>query len=188
MGRTDTEKIDRLVGRAKDGERAAFSELVRLLMNDITALTYKMTGDRDAAFDLAQDSFVSAWEKLGSFRGEARFENWLYRIATNKALNYRSRVSVSRTDSLDQEGSAESVSSAMPDRIFEQRQLRDNILSFMQTLPPKQRAVFELRFYRQLEFKEIADITGNALGTVKTNYREAVAKLRDFAREKGLRS
>jgi RNA polymerase sigma-70 factor (ECF subfamily) len=146
-----------------------------------------MTGDRDTAFDLAQETFVSAWEHLGGFRFEARFENWLYRIASNKALNHLSRGSVSQTVSLeDGEAGVEAIDEGVsPDRLLERGQLREDVLGFMASLPPQQRLVFELRFYKQMDFGEIAEATGRALGTVKTNYREAVAKLRVFAQEKG---
>ena len=60
------------------------------------------------------------------------------------------------------------------------------ILEFMATLPPQQRATFELRFYRGMTFEEIARATGRAVPTVKTNYRQAVAKLRQFALEREL--
>lgn len=187
MTRSDDEKISDLVSLARAGDRAAFSKLVRKTMNDIVALTYRMTGDREAAHDLAQDTFVSAWEKLSDFRGDAKFTTWLYRIASNKALNYKSSVAVSRTESLDAKTGSTSSDrvTAAPDRLVEQRQLREGVLAFMATLPPQQRIVFELRFYRQMSFEEIAETTGRALGTVKTHYREAVGKLRQHAGERG---
>jgi len=159
-------------------------------MRDITALTYRMTGDRDAAQDLAQETFVSAWQHLSGFRREARFENWLYRIAANKALNYLGRGGAGRTVSLEDAGGAGAERASdepAPDRALEQARLRDDISAFMRLLPPRQRLVFELRFYRQLGFAEIAEMTGTAVGTVKTNYREAVGKLRTYAAERGWR-
>jgi len=187
MTRTDNEMIDRLVTRAQTGDRAAFSQLVRMTMNDIVALTYRMTGDRDVAHDLAQETFISAWQNLGRFRGEARFESWLYRIASNKALNHLSSARVSRTSSLDGDAVREPVagSGSSPEVEMQRRELKADVLAFMETLPPQQKLVFDLRFYRQLSFDEIANVTGKALGTVKTHYREAVGKLRRVALEKG---
>lgn len=190
MARKDREIIDRLVRQAQAGDRTAFSQLVRLTMKDIVALTYRMTGDRDTAHDLAQETFVSAWQHLGGFREEARFENWLYRIASNKALNHLSRGATVRVASLEAAvatGHDRASDDVQPDRLLEQAQLRDDIFSFMQQLPPQQRLVFELRFYQQLGFAEIAEMTGKALGTIKTNYREAVGKLRTYATERGWR-
>jgi RNA polymerase sigma-70 factor (ECF subfamily) len=183
MNETTRGDIELLVERASAGERAAFSELTKRLMKPVVALTYRMTGDRDAAFDLAQDTFVTAWQKLASFRGEAKFESWLYRIASNKTLNYLK--SQKRMDTESDTVEIEAQKSAGPDAVFEREELRRRVLQFMHTLPDQQRLIFDLRFYRELQFHEIAGITGKALGTVKTLYRESLKKLRSHALAKG---
>lgn len=167
--------VDDLVRQAQAGNRQAFSGIVRVLMNKITALTYKMTGDKDTALDLAQDTFVTAWENISSFKFEAKFESWLYRIAYNKTLN-----SIKKDDKIVRSYDFESqTSSSNPEQELYREELRRKVLSFMETLPKEQRAVFELRFYKGTPFQEIANITGKALGTVKTLYRESVKKLRE---------
>ena len=169
--------VDDLVKKAQHGDRQAFSEIVRLLMNKITALTYKMTADRDLAVDIAQDSFVSAWQKIDTFKFEAKFESWLYRIAYNKTLNALKKDERQINDfDFDSQ-----TSDSNPERDLIQKELRTKVLSFMLSLPTEQRAVFELRFYKGLQFSEIAETTDKALGTVKTLYREAVKKLREIA-------
>ena len=171
-----------LVDRAKDGDRAAFSELTRMHMKPIVALTYRMTGDRDTAFDLAQETFLAAWQSLAGFRGESKFESWLYRIATNKTLNYLKANKDYTNIEMDERVPADT---ATPDQEYTRKQLRKDVLEFMKSLPTQQRIVFNLRFYRQLQFNEIAETIGSAVGTVKTHYREALKKLREFAVEKG---
>lgn len=182
--RVDNEENTQLVEKAGRGDRQAFSELVKRHMNAVVALTYRMTGNRDSALDLAQETFVSAWENLARFRGDSKFESWVYRIAVNKCLNYlETRKSVSLETVPDEQlPVAETVAA---DQLLEREELRQGVLAFMATLPPQQRAIFELRFYRQMTFEEIADATGRALGTVKTNYREAVQKLREHAISQG---
>jgi RNA polymerase sigma-70 factor (ECF subfamily) len=179
--------LETLVEQARAGDRQAFSEIVRRLMSQVTALTYKMTGDRDTALDLAQDSFISAWEKLRTYRGEASFTGWLYRIATNKTLNYLKSASRQTTmNELPEQ--ADSTDQASPERTIHRKELAEQVWQFMATLPPQQRVIFELRFYKEMSFAEIAEATDRALGTVKTGYREAVKKLRVFARDKGWHS
>ncbi|MCB2230645.1 sigma-70 family RNA polymerase sigma factor [bacterium] len=173
-----------LVRLAQQGDRQAFSALARQVMKPLVALTYRMTSDRDAAMDLAQESLLAAWQNLSGFRGEAKFESWLFRIASNKTLNFlNARREYPLTDTIA--ASAAGSDADRPDRQMHTHDLREGVLAFMATLPEKQRLVFNLRFYRQMSFAEIAETTGNALGTVKTNYREAVAKLRTHAKEKG---
>ena len=77
-----------IVARAKDGDRLAFDKLVKENKDKMFALTLRMTGDREAALDLMQDTFFTAFKEIGRFRGDADFSSWLYRIASNKALNY----------------------------------------------------------------------------------------------------
>jgi RNA polymerase sigma-70 factor (ECF subfamily) len=184
MTDTERESLDILVEQAKGGDRKAFSTLVRQLMKPVAALTYRITGDRDSALDLAQETFLAAWENLPKFRGESSFSSWLYRIATNKSLNHIKSASVSLATG-DFEPDTKTSEEPLPDQMFEQKALASDILAFMQGLPDQQRVIFNLRFYQQMSFEEIARTTGRALGTVKTGYREAVKKLRQFARERG---
>lgn len=187
MAKADGAQIDRLAALAREGDRQAFSQIVRMMMNNITALTYRMTGDREAAKDLTQETFVSAWENLAKFRGEAAFTSWLFRIASNKTLNYL-KSSDRKNKSLDAETSepvAVGDTDGNPERSMADQQLREQIHDFLTGLPDAQRQVFELRFYQQLKFNEIASVIGKAEGTAKTHYRLAVAKLREWAREKG---
>lgn len=184
MADTELSTIDELVAAAATGDREAFTKLIRLMMNQVVALTYRMTGDQDAAKDLAQETFITIWQKLAEFRGESRFESWVYRIATNKTLNWLKQ----RKSAVDVNDETSLISTANPESELYRSELKQQVLSFAGGLPEGQRIVFELRFYKELQFQEIADLTGKALGTVKTHYREAVAKLRHLATEKGWRS
>lgn len=150
-------------------------------MSPVVALTYKMTRDKDAALDLAQDTFVAAWENLRDFKSDAKFEAWLYRIATNRTLNYINRKKRRANDS----SIAEYASNQNLEREFDQKELRKRVLDFTAQLPVQQRLAFELRFYKQLSFEEMAEVTGKAVGTVKTLYREAIKKLRQTAVKEG---
>jgi RNA polymerase sigma-70 factor, ECF subfamily len=184
MAGMESERIRELADRARRGDREAFSQIAKVLMNSVMALTYKMTGDREVALDLTQESFVSAWENLKSFRGDARFESWLYRIAMNKALNH---VQSKKSLPLDEQMDFADEHQPGPEQILARAELRDLILEFMQSLPEQQRLAFELRFYRQMPFEGVSQVAGKALGTVKTNYREAIKKLREFAEKRGIR-
>ncbi len=190
MASIDHEIVEYLVQRAKEGDKEAFSKIVRLMMKSVVALTYRMTQDRESAFDLAQETFISAWQNLPHFRGEAKFENWLYRIASNKTLNFlkqRSQRQTTSIESADIPLVSTGSTSNNPEVHLQEKELENDILAFMAELPAQQRLAFDLRFYKGLTFEEIAQITGKAIGTVKTNYREAVIKLRSYAKQRGWR-
>jgi RNA polymerase sigma-70 factor (ECF subfamily) len=187
MNKPGKEELDELVARAIDGDKTAFSEVVRRMMNPVVAFTYRMTRERESAIDLAQDTFVAAWQKLKTYRGESKFESWLFAIAANKTLNFIKTRDRQRGDSLESTH-IELTTTDTPETEMAKKELRENVLAFMESLPVQQRLAFNLRFYQQLSFEEIAKTTGKALGTVKTNYREAVKKLRRMALEKGWKS
>ncbi|UCD63015.1 MAG: sigma-70 family RNA polymerase sigma factor, partial [Candidatus Zixiibacteriota bacterium] len=126
MRSVNTNRIAGLLAGARLGDRDAFSEIVRIMMNPIIALTYKMTQDRDSALDLAQDTFVAAWENLSEFKDEAKLESWLYRIAANKAINHLKRESRNVGD----RGIDRRLAPADPERDFEKKELRYRVLSF----------------------------------------------------------
>ena len=141
--------------------------------------------DRDTAMDLTQETFITAWEKLYNFRGDSSFASWLFRIASNKTLDFlksSDRIQ-SVNDVLRNESTLIDNRSVDPHNVLVLKELRERVLTFMKSLPVQQRIAFELRFYKQLKFKEIAVVTGSALGTVKTNYREAIKKLRQLFNE-----
>ncbi len=187
MASSDDPKLDELARLAQGGDRQAFGDLMRRLMNPVMALTYRMTGDRDAASDLAQETFVRAWREIGQYKGEGPVRSWIWKIAATRSLNYiESRSTRVRLEA-----------NAAPDEIYntpgahrelEQEELRKGMLKFLETLPPQQRLAFDLRFYQQLSFEEISVVMERALGTVKTLYREAVEKLRRHAVAEGWRS
>jgi len=190
MVAVDHEIVEYLVRRAKEGDKEAFSKIVRMMMKDVVATTYRMTQDRESAFDLAQETFISAWQNLSGFRQESKFESWLYRIASNKTLNFLKRRSHGQTSSIDSiplSSMALGSNSHNPETPLHQKELQSVILNFMAGLPPQQRLVFDLRFYKGRTFEEIAQITDKALGTVKTHYRQAIIKLRAFAKQRGWR-
>ncbi len=164
-----------LVSRAAAGERPAFDELVRRYKDKMFALIYRMTSDRETALDLLQDSFFAAFKELPHFRGDASFGSWVYRIASNKSLNFLKRKKL--LSFLPLESSDESAASyEMKDNI-QNNELKTALTDAVAELPPKQKLVFNLRFYEQLGFNEIAKILDKNVSTVKTNYQKAIEKL-----------
>lgn len=172
------------VNRARSGDKEAFADIVRAMMKPIIAMITRMTQDPTISADLAQDTFLAAWQSIGRFRGDSKLESWLFSIASNKTRNYLASGNYRLTAS-NEEAISQTEGCSNPERDYHQSELRKNVFNFMGSLPTQQRIVFELRFYRQMKFDEIAMKTGSALGTVKTNYREAVKKLRTVASENG---
>ncbi|MEP0829248.1 MAG: RNA polymerase sigma factor [bacterium] len=172
MGLDDRE----LVSKAKAGDRKAFDELVRNNRDKMFALIYRMTGDRETALDLMQDTFFTAYKELSRFRQEANFSSWLYRVASNKTLNYLKRRKILSFLPLARlQGSEPTVEM---ESSIENTEVSAALLKRVDELPAKQKLIFNLRYYQELSFVEIARILKKSESTVKTNYQKAIEKLR----------
>lgn len=170
-----------LVAKAKNGDRQAFDKLVKENKDKMFALTLRMTNDRETALDLMQDTFFTAFKEIKRFRGDSSFSSWLYRIASNKSLNYLKRKKILSFIPLI--GSAAESQSYEITVDLDNKALNKEIAQAVNSLPPKQKLVFNLRFYEQLQFGEIATILGKSVSTVKTNYQKALEKLQEALKD-----
>lgn len=169
-----------LIERARRGDRRAFDELVKENRDKMFALIYRMTGNRESALDLLQDTFFTAFKKIDRFRGDSAFSSWLYRIASNRTLNHLKRQKI--VSFLPFAGIHEETQKYEMADTVQSNELFDSAAKAIAALPPKQRVAFTLRFYEQLPFAEIAAILNRSESSVKTNYQKAVEKLREKLR------
>jgi len=171
--RRASEKV--LVRDAQAGDLAAFEQLYRQNLGRVFAVCMRMAGDASLAEELAQDVFVRAWEKLGSFRGESAFSSWLYPLTVNVALSER-RSRRRRT--------ARVMATEDP-TVFEKAVVRDtpdagfDLDKALATLPPGARSVFVLHDVEGYRHEEIARLTGVATGTSKAQLHRARRLLRE---------
>jgi len=167
-----------LVRRAQAGDKIAFEQLYRDNVGRVYALCFRMAGTADLAEELAQDVFVRAWQKLGSFRGESAFSSWLHPLTVNVALSERRsrrrRVArVMTTDDLTEfERPGPPARSDGPESGFDLERA-------LATLPPGARAVFVLHDVEGYKHEEIARLTGVATGTSKAQLHRARRLLRE---------
>jgi RNA polymerase sigma-70 factor (ECF subfamily) len=170
------------IAASQSGEREAFDVLVERYQRDVYRLCYRYLGNHEDASDAAQEAFLRAYRAIGRFRGDSAFSTWLYRIAVNACLNFRS----ARRPPGD-----ELESDALPDlrptaaeRLAgadEARRVREAVAR----LPEKQRATVVLKVFQELSHEEVAKILGSTVGTVKANLFHAMGNLRKLMAEKG---
>ncbi len=170
------------------GDPKAFGELVRRYGDGLLGYLTRMSRNRHEAEDLFQETFKRVHEKAHTFRG-SQFKSWLFRIATNAAIDGMRRGKGKRMVSLNQkldcnDGDGEELSSvALADNSQEPsqeaakseqvRQVREAVMS----LPSRQRATLVLAYYQQLSYPEVAKVLGCSLGTVKTQMFRALKTL-----------
>ena len=175
-----------LVERARSGDRGAFGELVGRHQRRVWLVCRQYVG-ADEAEASAQDVWLKAWTALGSFDGRSAFTTWLTRISINtcldeirrrRRLRVHSRHDAVASDDVPSEVERVSDEAPGPEARSMQRQAVDHLRRCEWQLPDRQREIFRLRFYAELELEQIAEALGVHVGTVKTQLHRAVHRLR----------
>ena len=174
-----------LVLRAKQGDQAAFEQLVADNQNKVYSLALRLIGDREEAADQAQEAFLKAWQGLNAFQGESSFSTWLYRLTANVCIDYlrrrNRRLGVESAVSLDDEeaGWAEPADWEQdPHRQLERAERSRAVGRGMAALPEHFRQVLVLREMAGLSYQEIGAALKLDLGTVKSRLARARLALR----------
>jgi RNA polymerase sigma-70 factor (ECF subfamily) len=181
-----TEGSDRdagLVDRYLAGDMTAFDELMIRYERQIYRVCYRFVDNRDDAMDLAQEVFIKAFEHLPAFRRESSLKTWLYRIAINHCINYKKKHAQEFVEVTEYTGSVRSSAH----EAIEEKEQREHFRRMVQHLPPKQKAILELRINEQLSYEEIARISGRSVSTIKASVFFALEKLRKLVRNPGIK-
>ena len=177
-----------LVRAAAGGYTEAFERLVETYENKIYTLALRMSGSPDDAGDIAQEAFLAAWRGLPAFRGEAGFATWLYRLASNAAIDYLRRQRKQRGElSLDDEelGLDAVDAGPGPQDAAEGEEVRSAVAAGLGALSEGHRQVLVLRELQGLSYEEIAAVLAVDLGTVKSRISRARSALRKILLENG---
>jgi RNA polymerase sigma-70 factor (ECF subfamily) len=172
----EREEDDRAVRAILAGDTEAFDALARAYRGRLLGICFRYTGNRDDADDVVQDVLLRAYRGLSGFRGEASFRTWLFRIAVNACLNW--------TAGRRWRGAPDSELSALvdpkpsPAERLAQKEKENAVRRAVAGLPERQRITLLLRVYEDLSHKEIAEVMGCSVGTVKANFFFALKNLR----------
>ena len=162
-----------LVERCRNGDREAQRELYARTSERIYRLLLRMTGSPDDAFDLAQDTYLRAFTRIGQFDGRSSLATWLYRIATTEALQFLRRAR--RTRANRQESRAEVAMESAGEQIT----ARLDVHHALAKLEPLDRTMLLLRYQEGLDYRAMARIVGCAEGTVASRLNRARARFRE---------
>jgi RNA polymerase sigma-70 factor (ECF subfamily) len=174
-----------LVRRALKGDRKAFEMIILRYQQPMVNYLARMTGERQAALDFAQDVFLKAYASLGSYRPSFKFSTWLFKIASNHMIDHwrKKRITAVSLDQPYDDGAASvriQVEDRQPQvaRAYEMAELRAKIEKLLAGLPDALRELFVLRHVNEFAYEEIADIKGLPVGTVKNRVFQAKELLR----------
>jgi len=176
-----------LIEQAKHGDRRAFRALVLEHRRSVFAVAFDLTGSAEEAEDLSQEVFLKMYRSLDHFRSEAKLSTWLYRIAVNTWITKQRRGAAklrAREDTMNGEDDmAYSIADERPDAdpsvTAEAALLNDRITRALDTLTPRERAVFVLRHYQDLKIADVGVALGISEGTVKSLLFRALGKLKN---------
>ena len=164
-----------LVTRAQQGDREAFSELVRCHREGVINVVYRMCGDATLAEDAAQEAFIRAWQHLASYQPRSPFRNWVYRIAANVALDALRR----ERETVNVDAVPVAAPGPGPEAMLIEKERAGRIRQAVLALPPASRAVLVLREYEGLSYQEIAYTLDIPMGTVMSRLNYARSRIRE---------
>jgi RNA polymerase sigma-70 factor (ECF subfamily) len=168
---------DQLVAQAQEGDLPAFEELVKKYQREVYGLACRMVSDAEEARDLAQQAFLQAFIHIKSFRRDAQFRTWLFRIAINQCYNFlKSRRKFG--DPIDCNEVNLAGEEASPEEDLVSQDDRRRLYAAMAQLPAKQRAVITLKIEQGLSYQEISQILGGTAGAARVNYCQALKTLK----------
>lgn len=175
---------EQLIRELKDPStrEEAFETLVKEFQEQLYWQIRRMVLSHDDTDDILQNVFIKAWQALDTFRGEAHLSTWLYRIASNESINHLKRqkaitISLSSTDDADAESTRVQLES---DPYFDGSETELQLQMAIQNLPPKQRQVFNMKYFQEMKYEDISQILGTSTGALKASYHHAVQKITAF--------
>lgn len=162
--------------QAPESRHTAFQELVKSYQRVLYHHIRRMVIEHEDTDDVLQNTFVKAWNGIERFRGDSSLKTWLYRIATNEALTFLSKKKKRAYTSLEDAQSEERLGHSGA-KDWDGDEIQAKLQAAMKILPERQALVFNLRYFDELPYEEIATITGVTVGALKASYHHAVKKL-----------
>ncbi|MDR1003455.1 MAG: RNA polymerase sigma factor [Prevotellaceae bacterium] len=155
-------------------QKQGFEQVVAQYSEQLYWQIRRMVLSHEDANDLLQNTFIKAWINIDYFRGDAKLSTWLYRIALNECLTFLSKQRL--TISID-DADANVLQKLESDTYFSGDHAQKVLQEALQTLPEKQRMVFNLKYFQEMKYEEMSEIFGTTVGALKASYHHAVKKI-----------
>ena len=160
-------------------QRKAFEQVVNYYSEKLYWQIRKMVLSHDDTNDLLQNTFIKAWMNIELFRGEAKLSTWLYRIALNESITFLNKQRAQNQLSMDDEA-VNLAERLETDEYFDGDAAQLKLQKAIFSLPEKQRAVFNLRYFDEMPYEEMSEIMGTSVGALRASYHHASKKIEEF--------
>ncbi len=162
-----------------DTRETAFAQLVRDYQKPLYHHVRNIVLNHDDAHDVIQNTFLKVFRHLPNFKGDSKLFSWMYRIATNEAIDFISakakRNGISNSEYLEKE-----IEKLPADVYFEGDEIQLKLQKAIAKLPEKQQLVFKMKYFEELKYEEMSEILGTSVGALKASYHHAVKKIEEF--------
>jgi RNA polymerase sigma-70 factor (ECF subfamily) len=160
-------------------QKKAFEEVVNYYGEKLYWQIRKMVLSHDDTNDLLQNTFIKAWMNIDLFRGDSKLSTWLYKIAINESITFLHKQRQQNNISMDDQ-TVFLANRLETDEYFDGEAAQLKLQKAILTLPEKQRAVFNLRYFEEMPYDEMSGITGTSAGALKASYHHASKKIEEF--------
>ena len=178
------EEDDKIVEQLQQGEHKeeAFSKLVALYKERLYWHIRHIVKNHEDANDVLQNTFIKIFRYIKNFKGNSKLYSWMYRIATNESITFINKKA-KQLQLSSQEMQDYLVDNLESDVYFEGDKIQLALHKALATLPEKQRQVFNMKYFQDLKYKEIAEILEVSEGACKSNYHHASKKIEEYLKQ-----
>ena len=167
--------------RSAESRNYGFNLLVRQYQRRLYGFVRRMITDHDETQDVLQNTFIKAFNGIDGFKGGSKIYSWLYRIAHNESLDHLRRMR--RGLFVSEESVIERLTTTLDSsEHFSGDAIERKLQKAVMSLPEKQRAVFTMKYFQEMKYEEMSEITGTSVGALKSSYHIAVKKIEDRLR------
>lgn len=184
MSKFDENDIMRRLKEPRE-KRRAFEDVVNHYSRTLYWQIRHIVQNHDDTDDILQNTFLKAWKSIDSFAGDSKISTWLYRIAYNESITFlnqqRETYSLDATGEDDDENSASSYAMQLEsDEYIDGDRTQMLLQQAIALLPAKQKAVFTMKYFDEMKYEDMANVTGTSVGALKASYHLAVEKITKF--------
>lgn len=172
---------DQLVERLKNGSSSqeAFRELINQYKERLYWHIRNMVKDHDDTDDILQNTFLKVFKNIQQFKGDSKLYSWMYRIATNESITFLNKKA-RRLKITSEELQNQIIDNLESDVYFEGDEIQLKLQKAIATLPDKQQQVFNMKYFDELKYREMAEILNTSEGALKASYHHAAKKIEEF--------